>query len=115
MEFKVKRDFLYVFLIDAILAFLTCIFIPFVTESTWFFVLIMVVAFALLILFNTSVIFSSCKVENGTLTFKAGLFKYEIELNSIVKVERSKNIYGSLCVSYDRVRVLTNKDGKNKV
>ena len=115
MEFKVKRDFLYVFLIDIVLAFLTCIFIPFVTESTWFFVIIMAVAFALLILFNTSVIFSSCKVENNTLTFKTGLFKYEIDLNTVVKAERAKNIYGSLCVSHDRVRILTNKDGKNKV
>ena len=115
MEFKVKRDFLYVFLIDIVLAFLTCIFIPFVTESTWFFVIIMVVAFTLLVLFNTSVIFSTCKVDNELLTFKAGLFKYEIELKNIVKVERAKNIYGSLCVSHDRVRILTNKDGKNKV
>lgn len=115
MEFKVKRDFLYVFLIDIVLAFLTCIFIPFVTASTWFFVIIMAIAFTLLVLFNTSVIFSSCKVENEQLTFKAGLFKYEIELKNIVKVEKAKNIYGSLCVSHDRVRILTNKDGKNKV
>lgn len=115
MEFKVKRDFLYVFLIDIVLAFLTCIFIPFVTASTWFFVIIMAVAFALLVLFNTAVIYSTCKVENDTLTFKAGLFKYEIDLNTIVKAERAKNIYGSLCVSHDRVRILTNKDGKNKV
>lgn len=115
MEFKVKRDFLYVFLINIVLAFLTCIFIPFITENTWFFVIIMAIAFTLLVLFNTAVIFSSCRVENSFLTFKAGLFKYEIELKNIVKVERAKNIYGSLCVSHDRVRILVNKDGKNKV
>lgn len=115
MEFKVKKDFLYVFLIDIVLAFLTCIFIPFVTESTWFFVIIMVIAAALLVLFNVSVIFSCCKIEDNTLTYRTGIFKYIINTKDIVKVERSKNIYCSLSLSIDRIRILTNENGKNKV
>jgi len=115
MEFKVKKDFLYVFLIDIVLAFLTCIFIPFVTESTWFFVIIMVIAAALLVLFNLSVILSCCKIEDNTLTYRTGIFKYIINTKDIVKVERAKNIYCSLSLSIDRIRILTNENGKNKV
>ncbi|MBQ3047445.1 MAG: PH domain-containing protein [Clostridia bacterium] len=115
MEFKVKLDFLYVFLIEVVLAFLALIFIPFVSVSTWFFVLITLAFIALLVFFNLMAFISSCKIEGTTLTYKAGVFKYEINTNNIVKVEKAKNIYPSLSFSIDRVRILVHENGKNKV
>ena len=114
MEFKVKRDFLNVFLVNIILAFLVCVSIPF-AYNTWVFIVVFTVCLSIIILYDTAVIFASCKVDNDILTFKTGIFSYKINLNSIVKVEKSKNFYGSLALSCDRVRILTNVDGKNKV
>ena len=114
MEFKVKRDFLLVFLINVLLVFLVCVTIPF-AYNAWVFVVVFTICFAILAFYDTAVIFATCKVENDLLTFKTGVFSYKINLNTIVKVERTKNIYGSLALSCDRVRILTNVDGKNKV
>ena len=114
MEFKVKKDFLLVFLVNVVLAFLVCITIPF-AYNTWVFIVVFSICFAILAFYDTAVIFASCKVENDLLTFKTGVFSYKIDLKTIVKAEKSKNIYGSLALSCDRVRILTNVNGKNKV
>lgn len=114
MEFKVKKDFLLVFLVNVLLAFLVCIAIPF-AYNTWVFIVVFTVCLAILVFYDTSVIFASCKVENDVLTYRTGVFSYKINLNTIVSVERSKNLYGSLALSCDRVRIVTNLEGKNKV
>ena len=110
MEFKVKRDFLLVFLINLVLAFI--LYFSYITAVL---VVFLILAIGGIALFNTSVIFASCKINNEELVFKTGVFKYTIKLNTIAKVTPSKNAYGSLSLSFDRLRVLTVSEGKQKV
>ena len=114
MEFKVKRDFLLVFLINLVLAFILALALYF-SYNTAVLVIFLILAIGGITLFNTSVIFASCKIDNEELVFKTGVFKYTIKLNTIAKVTPSKNAYGSLSLSFDRLRVLTVSEGKQKV
>ncbi len=114
MEFKVKRDFASIFAWDAFLVFLLLFGIAFFF-NVWVGIVVLLINISLLTIYNTSIIFASCKIENNTLTFKTGMFKYNINLNTIKKVEKSTNYYPSLSMSVDRVRLLTNTNGKEKV
>lgn len=114
MEFKVKRDFLLVFLINIVLAFILALALYF-SYNTAVLVIFLILAIGGIALFNTSVIFASCKIDNEELIFKTGIFKYTIKLNTIAKITPSKNAYGSLSLSFDRLRILTVSEGKQKV
>lgn len=114
MEFKVKRDFLLVFLINIVLAFILALALYF-SYNTAVLVIFLILAVGGITLFNTSVIFASCKIDNEELIFKTGIFKYTIKLNTIAKITPSKNAYGSLALSFDRLRILTVSEGKQKV
>lgn len=115
MEFKIKRDFLPIFIINLVLAFI--LVVPTIAFSNWIGYLIAfdVVILTIIVLYNTSVIFSSCKLENNTLYYKAGVFKYEIDLNTIKNVSLARNIHFSLALSLDRIRISTIENGKQKV
>lgn len=115
MEFKIKRDFLPIFIINLVLAFI--LVVPTIAFGNWVGYLIAfdVVILTIIVLYNTSVIFSSCKLENNTLYYRAGIFKYEIDLNTIKNVSLSRNIHFSLANSLDRIRISTLENGKQKV
>lgn len=114
MEFKVKRDFISIFLWSAFLTFLLLVGIAFFF-NVWVGLIVLLINLTLIAIYATSIIFASCKIENNTLLFRTGMFKYSINLNTIKKVEKAKNYYPSLSMSVDRVRLLTNVDGKEKV
>ena len=115
MEFKVKRDFLTIFLVNLGLLFLLGVAIPF-AYNTVVFIIVLAIVLSLIAFYNTSVIFATCKIENETLIFRTGVFKYVIKLNEIVKVTPSKNYHCSLSLSSDRLRILTfDKENNQKV
>jgi len=114
MEFKVKRDFLPIFLVNVLLAAIICVAIPFFYNVAVG-VIVVTLAVAVAVFYDTAVIFASCSLTDETLTFRTGVFKYVINLKDIVKVDAAKNVHSSLALSYDRIRILTNKDGKQKV
>lgn len=114
MEFKVKRDFLLVFLINLVLAFILALALYF-SYNAVILTIFLILSVGGIILFNSSVIWASCKINNEELIFKTGVFKYTIKLNTIAKVTPSKNAYGSLSLSFDRLRILTVSEGKQKV
>lgn len=116
MEFKVKKDFLPIFITNLVLLFV--LIVPTIAFASWLGYLIIfdVIIASIIVLYNTSLIFTSCRLENNTLTYQAGLFKYVIDLKSITKVTSEKNIHFSLAQSSDRIRILTkNKENKQKV
>ena len=114
MEFKVKRSFLSILIFNLILIFLVCVSIPF-AYNTWVFIVVFAICFGLFCFYNTSIIFASCKIENNLLTYRTGAFKYEIELNSIQKIEKNKSYSPSLATSFDRIRIVKNKNNNQKV
>ena len=115
MEFKIKRDFLPIFIINLVLLFVLCV--PTLAFGKWIAYLIIfdVAILSIIVVYNTSVIFASCKLENNTLYYKVGLFKYEIDLNNIKNVSLARNIHYSLALSLDRIRILSIENGKQKV
>ena len=112
MEFKVKRSFLSIFVLNLVLVFLVCVSIPF-AYNIWVFLVVFIICFGLLCLYNTSVIFASCKVEGNTLIYRTGVFKYEIDINTIQKVEKTRSYCPSLATSFDRIRIVTKKGDKH--
>ena len=112
MEFKVKRSFLNIFIINLVLIFLVCVSIPF-AYNTWVFIVVFAICFGLFCFYNTSVIFATCKVENNKILYRTGAFKYEIDIKSIEKIEKNRSYNPSLATSFDRIRIVT-KNKKNK-
>lgn len=123
MNFSIKRDYLPVVLLNILLVLLLVLFIclTFCRDGGWstgwgfsFFALGTLIA---LVLYDTSVIFTWCKLdlENHTLTYVAGVFKYSIDIKDIVDVRKSVNIYQSIAPSYNRVRIVTNRNNKQNV
>lgn len=106
MEFKVKRDFLPIYITNLCLALLLGLIFGLSANPIVLAVTIFIVV-SVLTLYNTTVIFASCKLTEDALIFQAGIFKYTIKLNQIVKVTKSKNGFASLSLSYDRIRILT--------
>ncbi len=116
MEFKVKKDFLPIFITNLILLFV--LIVPTIAFANWLGYLIIfdVIIASIIVLYNTSLIFTSCRLENNTLTYQAGLFKYVIDIKSITKVTSEKNIHFSLAQSSDRIRILIkNNENKQKI
>jgi len=113
MEFKVKRDFLPIFLVNLGLLLLLGVAIPFAYNAAVF-VVVLAIVLSLVGFYNTAVIFASCKIENETLIFRTGVFKYEIKLNQIVKVTPAHNHHCSLALSHDRLRILTYDSENNQ-
>lgn len=113
MEFKVKRSFLPIFLVNLALVFLICVSIPF-AYNIWVFLVVFAICFTLFCLYNTAVIFASCKLEGNKLTYKTGLFKYEIDTTTIEKVEKNKSYAPSLAISFERVRIVVKVNDKHK-
>ena len=115
MHFSVKRDFISIFLLNAFFVLLICMTL-FLTATTWFFWIIFGIIVIITIIYNSCVIFASCDLDDDYITFRTGMFKYVIPFSEISRVDKSKNIYSSLALSYDRLRVLTyNSQGKQKV
>ena len=114
MEFKVKRDFLPIFITNLFFVLLLGITIYF-TYNIGIFLLVLAIVLGGAAIYNTAVIFATCRIEADILLFKTGLFKYEININDIVKVTPSKNCHASLALSFDRIRILVNKGEKQKV
>jgi len=116
MEFKVKRDFLSIFLLNALLILVATCLVIFFSQTVAYFLVFFIFALAILALYDSSVIFAYCRVNEKTLVFQTGLFKYVINLNEITSVSKSKNYHNSLSLSNDRVRIVTiDKDNKQKV
>ena len=114
MEFKVKRSFLGIFIINLCIAFLFGVSLPF-AYNTFVFIVVFSIVLALAIFYNTAVIFASCKVEQDKLTYRTGAFKYEIDLKTVTKVQKSNNYHPSLALSPERIRILTGKGKEQKV
>ena len=115
MHFSVKRDFISIFLLNAFFVLLICMTL-FLTATTWFFWIFFGIIVIITIIYNSCVIFASCDLDDDYIIFRTGMFKYVIPFNEISRVDKSKNIYSSLALSYDRIRVLTyNSQGKQKV
>lgn len=114
MHFSIKRDFILIFLFNAVYVFvlLALAFLGLMPDA-WFFWVIFAIVFGLMVIYDTSVIFASCDIDDDKITFKTGIFKYEIPFNQIARVEKSKNLYSSLAHSVDRLRILT-YDEKDK-
>ena len=117
MHFSIKRDFILIFLFNAVYVFvlLALAFLGLMPDA-WFFWVIFAIVFGLMVIYDTSVIFASCDIDDDKITFKTGIFKYEIPFNQIARVEKSKNLYSSLAHSVDRLRILTyDEKGKQQV
>ncbi len=114
MHFSIKRDFILIFLFNAVYVFvlLALAFLGLMPDA-WFFWVIFAIVFGLMVIYDTSVIFASCDIDDDKITFKTGIFRYEIPFNQIARVEKSKNLYSSLAHSVDRLRILT-YDEKDK-
>ncbi len=106
MEFKVKRDFLPIYITNLCLSLLLGLIFG-LSENPIVLAVTIFIVVSVLTLYNTTVIFASCKLTEDALIFQAGIFKYTIKLNQIVKVTKSKNAFASLSLSYDRIRILT--------
>ena len=113
MEFKVKRDFLPIFLVNLGLLLLLGVALPFAYNAAVF-IVVLAIVLSLIGFYNTAVIFASCKIENDTLIFRTGVFKYVIKLSEIVKVTPANNHHCSLALSHDRLRILTYDSEKNQ-
>ena len=113
MEFKVKRDFLPIFFVNLGLLLLLGIALPFAYNAIVF-TIVLAIVLSLIGFYNTAIIFASCKVENETLIFRTGVFKYVIKLSEIVKVTPANNYHCSLSLSRDRLRILTFDSEKNQ-
>ncbi len=115
MHFSIKRDFIMVFLFNALFVFLLII-LGILSGTSFFWWVFFGIVFLLMVIYDTSVIFASCDLGEETLVFKTGMFRYDIPVNQIEKVEKSKNFYSSLAHSIDRIRILTiDEKGKQRV
>lgn len=65
MEFKVKRDFLLVFLVNLALAFLLGVSLYFIYNVVVF-IIALAIVLALIALYNTAVIFTGCSLGKKT-------------------------------------------------
>lgn len=117
MHFSIKRDFILIFLFNALYVFvLFALALLALMPDAWFFWVIFAIVFGIMVIYDTSVIFASCDLDDDKITFKTGIFKYEIPFSQIARVEKSKNLYSSLAHSIDRLRILTyDENGKQKV
>ena len=117
MHFSIKRDFILIFLFNALYVFvLLALALLALMPDAWFFWVIFAIVFGIMVIYDTSVIFASCDLDDDKITFKTGIFKYEIPFSQIARVEKSKNLYSSLAHSIDRLRILTyDENGKQKV
>ena len=113
MSFSVKRDFISIFAIEALLVLCMTVF-GFASATSWFFWVFFGITFILFAIYNYSVICASCEMDDNHLVFRTGFFKYDIDLNKVTSVYKSKNFYGSLALSIDRLTLHVNEDGKDK-
>ena len=104
MSFSVKRDFLSIFLIEAFMVFIIALTI-FCTLTSWGFWIFVGIFIFIFLFYNFTVIFASCEMDDNHLIFKTGFFKYDIDLNTVKRVSKSKNIYKSLALSVDRLKI----------
>jgi len=113
MEFKIKRGYLLITMVDLSLLFL--MFVPFIGlvayAETFFFVLFGIVI-ATFIMFNISAINAKCEITEDVLLFNAGTYKRVIFLNKIVDVKRLTTISGPLFLDTDRLEIITEEKGK---
>lgn len=114
MEFKVKRSFLSIFIFNLVLIFLICVSVPF-AYNTWVFAVVFAIVFSLFCFYNSSIIFAICRIENNKIIYRTGAFKYEININTIQKIQKNKSYSPSLATSFDRIRIVTNKNNIQKV
>lgn len=106
MEFKVKRDFIPIFVVNILILLVAiCSILFFLQSIGWLIVVIIVDTFAF-ILYNSSIIFAKCTITEEKLIYRTGMFKYSIPLDKIAKVTKAKNYHPSLSLSIDRIRIL---------
>lgn len=110
MEFKVKRDYLIITIVNMALLFL--MFVPFVglfteyKEAAIFFFILFGFVLALFILYNTAVIFSSLELQDNVLLFRSGAFKKVVFLDKLVSVTKLNTLAGSLFLSTKRIELI---------
>lgn len=106
MEFKVKRDFIPIFLINVLILLIAACSILFFLHYTPWLVIVTIVDAIVFIVYNTSIIFAKCTITESKLIYRAGMFSYNIPLDKIAKVTKAKNLHLSLAHSIDRIRIL---------
>ncbi len=106
MEFKVKRDFIPIFLINVILLLICACSIVFFLHWTGWLITVLIIDLLVLIIYNSSIIFARCTITEDKLIYQTGMFKYSIPLDKIAKVTKAKNFHVSLAPSIDRIRIL---------
>lgn len=110
MEFKVKRDYLLITVINMALLFL--LFVPFVglfteyKETAIFFFILFGIVLTVLVLYNTSIIFSSLELRDNVLVFRSGAFKKVIFLDKLVSATRVNTLAGSFYLATDRIELI---------
>lgn len=112
MEFKIKRDFIPLFLFNAFLLLIAACSVIFFARLddnnylTWF-IIVLVVDLLILILYNLTVIIAKCYITEDKLIYKRGFtLKYSIPLDRIAKVTEVRNLYPSLSLSTKKLRIL---------
>ncbi len=106
MEFKVKRDFIPIFLVNILMLLIAAGSIIFFLHTTGWLVIVTIVDALIFIFYNSSIIFARCTITEDKLIYRTGMFKYSIPLDKIAKVTKAKNYHMSLALSIDRVRIL---------
>lgn len=117
MEFKVRKDFLPIFLINLLLIFtFVCSVFFFASDRVHIGWLILAVAINtfFITIYNMSIICTYCRIDESTLAFRTGVFYHDIKLRHIAKVEKSTNLHSSIAPSIHRIRIVTVND-RNKL
>lgn len=108
MEFKVKRDFIPIFLINALMLLICAcsVFFFIAIDNLGWLIIVIAVDLFFFVLYNTSVIFARCTLSEDKLIYRTGIFKYTMPVDKIAKITKARNYHLSLALSFDRIRVL---------
>ncbi len=111
MEFKIKRDFIPIFLFDVLLILIAaCSAIFFANfgdpNYTSWFIIVLIVDFVIFAIYNSTVIFAKCTITEDKLIYRRAFLRYSIPLDKIAKVTKSKNLHPSLSLSTNKIRIL---------
>ena len=108
MEFKVKRDFIPIFLINALMLLICAcsVFFFIAIDNLGWLIIVIAVDLFFFVLYNTSVIFARCTLTEDKLIYRTGIFKYTMPVDKIAKITKARNYHLSLALSFDRIRVL---------
>ena len=108
MNFKIKRDFWQVLVGNLFYVLLLCTWIALVAEADLRpLIIFFIITLVCYLFYLVRIIFASCTLKKHALIYQTGIFKYVIFLDEIMSVEKADNLYASLSLSTERVRIAT--------